>query len=84
MAEMQHGFNGNDIWFIFANISSSCPVCVQFFAHSSYIISSLRPAFAKIYPTGREDLAAEVFFHTHIGSPLLKGELIHLNISNSH
>lgn len=36
-------------------------------------MSSLRPAFATIYPATRPDLAAELFFHTKPGSPLLKG-----------
>lgn len=38
-----------------------------------FVLSSLRPAFASIYPATRPDLAAEIFFHTKPGSPLLKG-----------
>ncbi|KAF5294661.1 hypothetical protein FQA39_LY02793 [Lamprigera yunnana] len=73
MAEMQHGYFANYIWFIFANISTSCPICVQYIIRSSFIISSLRPGFARIYPASREDLAAETFFHGYEDSPLLKG-----------
>lgn len=73
MAEMEHGYNANNLWFVFANVSYACPVCVQYLARSVYVISSLRPAYAKIYPANREDLAAEAFFHTQIGSPLLQG-----------
>ncbi|XP_017772788.1 PREDICTED: C3 and PZP-like alpha-2-macroglobulin domain-containing protein 8, partial [Nicrophorus vespilloides] len=71
--EMQHGHNANNLWFTFANVSGNCPICVQYLAHSIYVISSLRPAHAKIYPAEREDLAAEVFFHTQSDSSLLKG-----------
>lgn len=73
MAEMQHGYFANNIWFVFANISTNCPICVQYVVHSTFIISSLRPAFARIYPAFREDLAAETFFHAAEGSSLLKG-----------
>lgn len=73
IVDMLHGYNGNTLWFIFANISSNCPICVQYMARSIFIISSLRPAYVRIYPAGREDLAAEMFFHTHVGSSLLKG-----------
>ncbi|KAF5292759.1 hypothetical protein FQR65_LT11167 [Abscondita terminalis] len=72
MAEMQHGYFANNIWFIFANVSTSCPICVQYIIRSSFIISSLRPAFARIYPVAREDLAAETFFHAKEDSVLLK------------
>lgn len=69
---MQHNFYHNRLWFIFANISTECPVCVQYLARSAFVISSLRPAYARVYPAGRQDLAAEIFFHTKIGSNLLK------------
>ncbi|RZC42492.1 C3 and PZP-like alpha-2-macroglobulin domain-containing protein 8, partial [Asbolus verrucosus] len=72
MSEMQHNFHDNKLWFIFANISTVCPVCVQYIGRSAFVISSLRPAYAKVYPAGRQDLAAEAFFHTKIGSNLLK------------
>lgn len=72
MAEMQHSFNANRLWFIFANVSTTCPVCIQYTARSAYVISSLRPAYAKIYPATREDLAAETFFHAKFNSNLLK------------
>lgn len=42
-------------------------------ARSKFIITSLRPAFAKIYPSTRPDLAVETFFHARPGSPLLRG-----------
>lgn len=71
--EMQHGYHSNNIWFIFANITNSCPICVQYLARSAFVISSLRPAYARVYPTSREDLAAETFFHTQNKSNLLKG-----------
>ncbi|KRT82513.1 hypothetical protein AMK59_3818, partial [Oryctes borbonicus] len=71
--EMQHGYHGNNIWFIFANITNSCPICVQYLARSVFVISSLRPAYARVYPASREDLAAETFFHTKNKSNLLKG-----------
>lgn len=71
MAEMQHGTHHNNLWFIFANISTACPVCVQYNARSSFVISSIRPAYAKIYPVAREDLAAETFFHALGRSTLL-------------
>ncbi|XP_050305510.1 C3 and PZP-like alpha-2-macroglobulin domain-containing protein 8 [Anthonomus grandis grandis] len=65
MAEMQHGNHGNNVWFVFANISTPCPVCVQYTARSLFILSGLRPAYAKIYPVARDDLAADIFFHAH-------------------
>lgn len=40
---------------------------------SKFVITSLRPAFAKIYPSTRPDLAVETFFHARPGSPLLRG-----------
>lgn len=73
MAEMQHGYYANNLWFVFANVSSHCPICVQYTIHSSFIVTSLRPAFVRIYPTLREDLAAETFFHTRNSGVLLKG-----------
>lgn len=72
MTEMLHGFHDNNLWFVFANVSSDCPVCVQYSIRSAFIISSIRPAYARIYPVSREDLAADTFFHTPIGSSLLK------------
>lgn len=54
-------------------ISSTCPVCVTYEARSKFVITSLRPAFAKIYPSSRPDLAVETFFHARPGSPLLRG-----------
>lgn len=42
-------------------------------ARSKFVITSLRPAFAKIYPSSRPDLAVETFFHARPGSPLLRG-----------
>lgn len=71
MAEMQHGSRGNKVWFIFANISTPCPVCVQYNARSTFVISAIRPAYAKVYPVSREDLAADVFFHARGASALL-------------
>lgn len=72
MIEMMHGVYNNHLWFIFANVISNCTVCVQYSIKSGYVITSIRPAYAKIYPISREDLAADIFFHTQIGSNLLK------------
>ncbi|KAJ2947572.1 hypothetical protein O0L34_g17365 [Tuta absoluta] len=72
-ADLHYGSRGESVWFVFANISSTCPVCVTYEARSKFIITSLRPAFAKIYPSSRPDLAVETFFHARPGSPLLKG-----------
>ena len=70
---MEHGYRSNDAWFVFANVSDGCPVCVQYLARSTFVVSSLRPAFARVFPSAREDLAAETFFHTRAGSNLLRG-----------
>ncbi|XP_045535340.1 C3 and PZP-like alpha-2-macroglobulin domain-containing protein 8 [Papilio machaon] len=72
-ANLHYGSRGESVWFVFANISSTCPVCVTYEARSNFIITSLRPAFAKIYPATRPDLAVETFFHARPGSPLLRG-----------
>lgn len=72
MTEMLHGYHDNNLWFVFANVSSDCPICVQYSIRSAFIISSIRPAYARIYPVSREDLAADTFFHTPVGSSLLK------------
>ncbi|CAG9135360.1 unnamed protein product [Plutella xylostella] len=72
-ADLHYGSRGESIWFVFANISSTCPVCVTYQARSHFVITSLRPAFAKIYPSTRPDLAVETFFHATAGSPLLRG-----------
>ncbi|XP_038221686.1 C3 and PZP-like alpha-2-macroglobulin domain-containing protein 8 [Zerene cesonia] len=72
-ASLQRGARGEAAWFVFTNISSTCPVCVTYEARSKFIITSLRPAFAKIYPISRPDLAVETFFHATYGSPLLRG-----------
>ncbi|XP_013142184.1 PREDICTED: C3 and PZP-like alpha-2-macroglobulin domain-containing protein 8 [Papilio polytes] len=72
-ADLHYGSRGESVWFVFANISSTCPVCVTYEARSNFIITSLRPAFAKIYPSTRPDLAVETFFHARPGSPLLRG-----------
>ncbi|XP_066247468.1 C3 and PZP-like alpha-2-macroglobulin domain-containing protein 8 isoform X2 [Euwallacea similis] len=71
MAEMQHGNYDNKVWFIFANVSTSCPVCVQFTARNVFVISGIRPAFAKISPVSRQDMAAETFFHAQGKKSLL-------------
>ncbi|XP_068626527.1 C3 and PZP-like alpha-2-macroglobulin domain-containing protein 8 [Battus philenor] len=72
-ADLHYGSRGESVWFVFANISSTCPVCVTYEARSNFVITSLRPAFAKIYPSIRPDLAVETFFHARPGSPLLRG-----------
>ncbi|XP_052739692.1 C3 and PZP-like alpha-2-macroglobulin domain-containing protein 8 [Bicyclus anynana] len=72
-ADLHYGSRGESVWFVFANISSTCPVCVTYEARSKFVITSLRPAFAKIYPSSRPDLAVETFFHATPGSPLLRG-----------
>ncbi|RVE54583.1 hypothetical protein evm_000704 [Chilo suppressalis] len=72
-ADLHYGSRGESVWFVFANISSTCPVCVTYEARSKFVITSLRPAFAKIYPSTRPDLAVETFFHARPGSPLLRG-----------
>lgn len=59
--------------FLILQISSTCPICVTYEARSKFVITSLRPAFAKIYPSTRPDLAVETFFHARPGSPLLRG-----------
>lgn len=59
--------------YILLQISSTCPVCVTYEVRSKFVITSLRPAFAKIYPSTRPDLAVETFFHAKAGSPLLRG-----------
>lgn len=61
------------IFFFYLQISSTCPVCVTYEVRSKFVITSLRPAFAKIYPSTRPDLAVETFFHARPGSPLLRG-----------
>ncbi|KAL1505490.1 hypothetical protein ABEB36_005049 [Hypothenemus hampei] len=71
MTEMQHGNHANNFWFIFANISTPCPVCVQFTTHSSFVITGIRPAYAKIYPVNRQDFMADTFFHAQSRSVLL-------------
>lgn len=70
--EMLHGYYDNNMWFVFANVSSGCPVCVQYSIRSAFVISSIRPSYARIFPVAREDLAADTFFHTQMGSSLLK------------
>ncbi|CAH2085318.1 unnamed protein product [Euphydryas editha] len=72
-ADLHYGSRGESLWFVFANISSTCPVCATYEARSKFVITSLRPAFAKIYPSSRPDLAVETFFHARPGSPLLRG-----------
>ncbi|CAB3235980.1 unnamed protein product [Arctia plantaginis] len=72
-ADLHFGSRGESVWFVFANISSTCPVCVTYEVRSKFVITSLRPAFAKIYPSTRPDLAVETFFHARAGSPLLRG-----------
>ncbi|VVC91487.1 unnamed protein product [Leptidea sinapis] len=72
-ADLHYGSRGESIWFVFNNISSTCPICVTYEARSKFIITSLRPGFAKIYPLSRPDLSVETFFHATSGSPLLKG-----------
>lgn len=73
ISDLQHGSHANNLWFVFANVTSKCPICVQYIIRSAYVISSLRPAFARVYPAAREDLAAETFFHSQPGSELLAG-----------
>lgn len=71
--DLQHGSQANNLWFVFANVTSNCPICVQYLIRSPYVISSLRPAYARVYPATREDLAAETFFHMQTGSTLVSG-----------
>lgn len=73
VTNFQHGSQGNILWFVFANVTSNCPICVQYLIRSPYVISSLRPAYARIYPATREDLAAETFFHLQTNSVLISG-----------
>ncbi|XP_014244207.1 C3 and PZP-like alpha-2-macroglobulin domain-containing protein 8 [Cimex lectularius] len=69
--DMDYGSRGDRVWFVVSNVSSSCAVCIEFSAKSEYIVSRMRPAFARVYPAGRADLVSELFFHTRKGSPLL-------------
>ncbi|XP_025832303.1 C3 and PZP-like alpha-2-macroglobulin domain-containing protein 8 [Agrilus planipennis] len=69
----EYGYNSGNVWFIVGNITDDCLICFQFIASSSTIITSLRPAYARIYPPSREDLASSVFFHAKSGSSLLRG-----------
>lgn len=71
MAVMEHGNHGNAVWFVFANVTSPCPVCVRFHARSPYVISGLRPAYAQAYPVGRPDLMVETFYHVHDRNSLM-------------
>ncbi|XP_066993511.2 C3 and PZP-like alpha-2-macroglobulin domain-containing protein 8 [Anabrus simplex] len=70
-ADVHHGYQEEKVWFVLANVSSACPLCVRFTARSMFVVSALRPAFARVYPADREDLGAETFFHTEKGSSLL-------------
>lgn len=72
VTNMLHGFYDNNLWFIFANVTRNCLVCVQYSIRSGFIVASIRPAYARIYPVGREDLGADTFFHTPAGSSLLR------------
>lgn len=72
MAEMQHGHHGNAVWFVLANVTSPCAVCVRFHARPAHVISGLRPAYAQAYPVGRPDLMVATFYHvTARGSRML-------------
>lgn len=73
MAAMQHGHHGNDVWFVFANVTSPGWVCARFQARSAYVTSGLRPAYARAYPVGRPDLTVDTFYHvTDRSSAMLK------------
>ncbi|CAH1398277.1 unnamed protein product [Nezara viridula] len=69
--DIDYGSRADRVWFVVSNVTTQCAVCIEFTAKSDYIIGRLRPAFARVYPSGRADLAAELFFHTRRGSPLL-------------
>ncbi|CAG2057023.1 unnamed protein product, partial [Timema podura] len=69
--DIHHGTRHDKIWFILANVSGACPVCVRYTVQSLFVVSALRPAFARVYPAGRADLGTETFFHTQRTSPLL-------------
>nr|CAD7199243.1 unnamed protein product [Timema douglasi] len=71
MKDIHHGTRHDKIWFILANVSGACPVCVRYTVQSLFVVSALRPAFARVYPAGRADLGTETFFHTQRTSPLL-------------
>nr|CAD7262807.1 unnamed protein product [Timema shepardi] len=71
MQDIHHGTRHDKIWFILANVSGACPVCVRYTVQSLFVVSALRPAFARVYPAGRADLGTETFFHTQRTSPLL-------------
>lgn len=71
MAAMEHGSHGDAAWFVFANVTSPCPVCVRFHARTPYVISGLRPAYAQAYPVGRPDLTVGTFYHARDRNSLL-------------
>ncbi|XP_069675584.1 C3 and PZP-like alpha-2-macroglobulin domain-containing protein 8 isoform X2 [Periplaneta americana] len=73
MADIHHGSRADKIWFVLANVSNTCALCARYTVRSVFVVGSLRPAFARVYPAGRSDLGAETFFHTRRGSPLLDG-----------
>ncbi|KAJ9599485.1 hypothetical protein L9F63_010017, partial [Diploptera punctata] len=73
IADIHHGSRADKIWFVLTNVSNTCALCVRYTIHSVFVVGSLRPAFARVYPAGRSDLGAETFFHTHRESPLLEG-----------
>jgi hypothetical protein len=59
--------------FSVSQVSNTCALCAHYTVRSVFVVGSLRPAFARVYPAGRSDLGAETFFHTQRGSPLLDG-----------
>ncbi|KAI5723069.1 hypothetical protein M8J76_000841 [Diaphorina citri] len=72
-ADMTYDSRGDQIWFVFPNIKSSCVTCVEYFVLSHFTLESLRPAFVRAYPSSQPYMEVASFFHAKLSSPLTEG-----------
>ncbi|KAI5698503.1 hypothetical protein M8J75_007824 [Diaphorina citri] len=72
-ADMTYDSRGDQIWFVFPNIKSSCVTCVEYFVLSHFTLESLRPAFVRAYPSSQPFMEVASFFHAKLSSPLTEG-----------
>ncbi|XP_065211155.1 C3 and PZP-like alpha-2-macroglobulin domain-containing protein 8 [Planococcus citri] len=78
-ANFTYGSAGDKVWFMFANVPEKCGICVRYVIQSSFIISSLRPMFFRMYEIENPQIVQELFVHS-----LNKDSLLRTDVTDAH
>ncbi len=62
--------------FCLSQVSANCGICARYLIQSSFIISSLRPIFFRMYEIENPQIMQELFVHTWNKDSLLRTDVI--------